>query len=137
MKKLIYTLFLFFIIASVATSCEEEKDYIRLVNHSHQDIYVFDAYDSPEELPNNRAEIGNIINRYYRKGAYKPYTAYFDIDYNLCDTLYLTVLLADTVAKYPWETILKEKKYVTRYTLPFNREYLKSIDYTIRFHDPQ
>lgn len=137
MKKLIYTFFAFCIVSILTTSCNEEKDYVKLVNYSHQDIYVFDAYDSPIELPNNRAEIGNIINRYYRSGTYKTYTAYFDIDFNLCDTLYLTVLSADTVAKYPWDVVLKEKKFVTRYTVPFNRDYLKSIDYTLKFYDPE
>lgn len=137
MTKLIYAFLILCALTVVTTSCSEEKEYIKLVNHSHQDIYVFDAYDNPVELPQNRAEIGNIINRYYRSGTYKTYTAYFDIDYNLCDTLYLTVLSADTVAKYPWDVILQDKKFVTRYVVPFNKEYLKSIDYTLKFHDPK
>lgn len=134
MKKILFILVLFIAVA-VGTSCDKEKDYIKLVNYSHQDIYVFDAYTRDEILPTSKAELGNLINKYYRSGTYKTYTAYFDIDYNLCDTLYVTVLSADTIAKYTWETIIEKEMIMQRYIIPFNESYLKSINYTIKFRD--
>lgn len=137
MKKFILIILTSTIIACLSTGCNDEKDYIKLVNYSDQDIYVFDAYDSPEILPTRQAELGNVINHYYRSGTYKSYTAYFDIDTELCDTLYISVVSVDTLKKYSWETVYKEKMIMKRYIIPFTKQYLKSIDYTIKYRGPK
>ena len=108
MKRFIYSTVILGIIATISISCDKDKDYVKLVNRSHQDIYVYDAYEREDLLPLRQAELGNIINKYYRSGNYKTYTAYFDIDEELCDTLFISVISVDTLKKYSWEKSAKQ-----------------------------
>lgn len=132
MKRLIYSIFCLSIVAITAISCNEDKDYVKLVNYTDQDIYVYDAYERNILLPTRQAELGNIINHYYKSGTYKTYTAYFDIDEELCDTLFISIISVDTLKKYSWETVFKEKMILKRYVVPFTKEHLRSINYTIK-----
>ncbi len=133
MKILIYSILIFCIIAFVCTGCDKDKDYVKLINYTDQDIYVYDAYERDILLPSRQAELGKIINHYYKSGTYKSYTAYFDIDEELCDTLFISIISVDTLQKYSWETVFKEKMIMKRYVVPFTKEYLRSIDYTIKY----
>lgn len=136
MKKILFTLLLAITITA-STSCNEDKDYVKLVNRSHQDIYVFDTYDKEEILPIKQAELGNIVNRYYRSGTYKSYTTYFDIDYDVSDTLFISIVSVDTLKKYSWETVYREAMIMEQFVVPLTREYLRSIDYTIKYYDQE
>lgn len=133
-KKLLYLLFF---TSFALVGCEDEnKDYIRYENKSDMDIYIYESYMASHILPYDRANLGELVHHFYKSGRFQKYTAYIYPDFEINDSLFLTVISLDTINKYSWETVRDHQMILRRDSISLSKEYLKKIDYKIMFIGP-
>lgn len=130
MKKKLPVLALFFA-SLLFMACAEEKDALEYVNKSYQDIYIYKTYSADHVLPFGEEYMGRVIKPFYRSGRFESHTDYIYPDYGKYDTLYTTVVSADTVSKYEWRMVRELNMILRRDTIPLNDTYLKSIRYRL------
>lgn len=131
-KRLIWLLAISFA-GLLFVACAEDKDALEYVNKSYQNIYVFKTYSSDQILPMDEEYLGQVIYPYYRGGRFQSYTDYIYPDYAKYDTLYTTVLSADTLSKYAWKQVRDHTMILRRDSIPLNESYLKSINWRIEY----
>lgn len=109
----------------------ENDIYLRILNMSNQDIYVYMSVHQNDTLSlDNRG-----LNLYYTRSSKRESGGTYLIFPEINDSTYLTILSADTVNKYPWDVIVKDMKILKRYAISNKESDLKAINYTVYYSE--
>jgi hypothetical protein len=114
-NKVMNKLVILFLVA-LTSCCQEFDNKLVLVNQTQQDVYVI-TYDKPSlrDFPNRILNqendfVANATSQkmgLFRLGGWNGY-----VENAVHKKLYLFVILADTVLKYPKEVIISDRKYL-------------------------
>ena len=111
------------------TACPEDGGKIlRFHNLSDAPIYMYYGYDANTIMPDKMKNLENILSDKSQRNS--SFTINLD---EFKDTLYISILSADTVAKYDWEIIKERNMILKRYSISLKDNDLKKIDYKVSY----